>query len=111
MLPEKLEERLIEILKKQTGIQNIKPETELHEVYADSLDKVEVVLAIEGEYGLELPEDFDKRLEEYAARRNGRDMPPKPSVQDMADYLRETNPVKPSALGRAVEESIRKLLR
>jgi acyl carrier protein len=107
MLPDKLEERLIEILKEQTGLQDIKPETELHKVYTDSLDKVEVILAIEGEYGLELPDSFEKGLEDYAAgRRTNR-----PTVKDMADYLRETNPIKPSAFGKAAEESVRKLLR
>lgn len=108
MLPDKLEERLIEILKNQTGSLDIKPETELHKVYAhsDSLDRVEVILAIESEYCLELPKDFEKNLEEYAAKKHTK----RSTVQDMADYLRETNPVKPSALGKATEESVRRLL-
>ncbi len=56
MILEKIKAIIVEQLNVDPG--EIKPETNLmKDLEADSLDAVEIILAIEDEYGIEIPDD------------------------------------------------------
>jgi len=54
-------ERIVEIIAEQLGLEDtdhIKPTTSLLEdLDADSLDAVEIIMALEDEYGVEIPDE------------------------------------------------------
>lgn len=73
-----LSARLDDILVEQLGIDKgqAKPSDTLEELGADSLDTVELVMAFEEEFNIEIS---DENLEQ--------DLAPNPSVQAVDDYL------------------------
>lgn len=67
-------ERVINIIANYLDAQteDIKPNTELRELTLDSLDWVEIIIALEDEFGIDVPDDdFDKLI----------------TIQDIADYF------------------------
>lgn len=68
-------EKLVEIIVEQLGVDPsvITPETDLvKDLEADSLDAVEIIMAMEGEYDIEIP---DEEAENFR------------TVQDILDYV------------------------
>ena len=59
-----IEERVIKILSQQLGIDNdiIHPEKTIQDLWADSLDYVEIVMAIEEEFGIEINDEEGEKL-------------------------------------------------
>ncbi len=71
------EERLIEIISHQLGIDtdNVTPDASfMEDLGADSLDTVELVMALEEEFDLEIPDSDAEKIQ---------------TVQDALDYLDE----------------------
>lgn len=71
------EERLIEIIAQQLGIDsdNVTPDASfMEDLGADSLDTVELVMALEEEFDLEIPDSDAEKIQ---------------TVQDALDYLDE----------------------
>ncbi|MDE0638673.1 MAG: acyl carrier protein [Candidatus Poribacteria bacterium] len=71
------EERLIEIIAHQLGIDanNVTPDASfMEDLGADSLDTVELVMALEEEFDLEIPDSDAEKIQ---------------TVQDALDYLDE----------------------
>ncbi|RKU31991.1 acyl carrier protein [Candidatus Poribacteria bacterium] len=71
------EERLIEIIAHQLGIEadNVTPDASfMEDLGADSLDTVELVMALEEEFDLEIPDSDAEKIQ---------------TVQDALDYLDE----------------------
>ena len=71
------EERLIEIIAHQLGIEagNVTPDASfMEDLGADSLDTVELVMALEEEFELEIPDSDAEKIQ---------------TVQDALDYLDE----------------------
>lgn len=71
------EERLIEIIAHQLGIdaKNVTPDASfMEDLGADSLDTVELVMALEEEFDLEIPDSDAEKIQ---------------TVQDALDYLDE----------------------
>ena len=71
------EERLIEIIADQLGIaaKNVTPDASfMEDLGADSLDTVELVMALEEEFDLEIPDSDAEKIQ---------------TVQDALDYLDE----------------------
>ena len=71
------EERLIEIIAHQLGINvdNVTPDASfMEDLGADSLDQVELVMALEEEFDLEIPDSDAEKIQ---------------TVQDALDYLDE----------------------
>ncbi len=71
------EERLIEIIAEQLGIaaKNVTPDASfMEDLGADSLDTVELVMALEEEFDLEIPDSDAEKIQ---------------TVQDALDYLDE----------------------
>lgn len=71
------EERLIEIIANQLGIaaDNVTPDASfMEDLGADSLDTVELVMALEEEFDLEIPDSDAEKIQ---------------TVQDALDYLDE----------------------
>lgn len=68
-------EKLVEIIVEQLGVDpsEITPETDLgKDLEADSLDAVEIIMAMEGEYDIEIP---DEEAEKFR------------TVQDILSYV------------------------
>lgn len=60
-----LEERIKEIIAEQLGVkkEEIKPESSfVDDLGADSLDTVEVVMALEEEFGIEIPDEDAEKI-------------------------------------------------
>ena len=73
----KNQERLIEIISNQLGIsaENVTPDASfMEDLGADSLDTVELVMALEEEFDLEIPDSDAEKIQ---------------TVQDALDYLDE----------------------
>ncbi len=71
------EERLIEIISNQLGVgsDNVTPDASfMEDLGADSLDTVELVMALEEEFDLEIPDSDAEKIQ---------------TVQDALDYLDE----------------------
>ncbi len=71
------EERLIEIIAHQLGVdaKNVTPDSSfMEDLGADSLDTVELVMALEEEFDLEIPDSDAEKIQ---------------TVQDALDYLDE----------------------
>lgn len=71
------QERLIEIIAHQLGIDadNVTPDSSfMEDLGADSLDQVELVMALEEEFDLEIPDSDAEKIQ---------------TVQDALDYLDE----------------------
>ena len=71
------EERLIEIIANQLGVasDNVTPDASfMEDLGADSLDTVELVMALEEEFDLEIPDSDAEKIQ---------------TVQDALDYLDE----------------------
>ena len=72
-----IEEKVKEIIVKQLGVSEseVTPEASfINDLGADSLDTVELVMAFEEEFGLEIPDEEAEKLE---------------TVQHAIDYLKE----------------------
>ena len=65
--------RVKKILSKQLGIdeQKISEETNIHDLGADSLDKVEIILAVEKEFAIKVPKEISVKMN---------------TVKDIVDY-------------------------
>ena len=60
-----VEEKVKEIIAEQLGVkkEEIKPESSfIDDLGADSLDKVEVVMALEKEFGIEIPDEEAEKI-------------------------------------------------
>ena len=68
------QERLIEIIAKQLGVEedNVTPDASFDDLGADSLDKVELVMALEEELDIEIPDSDAEKIQ---------------TVQDALSYL------------------------
>ncbi len=72
-----LEERVIEIIADQLGVEKekVKPEAKfVDDLGADSLDVVELIMAFEEEFGIEIPDEDAEKIQ---------------TVQDVINYLKE----------------------
>lgn len=72
--------RIVEILVTQLGVEkaDVTPATTLGELGADSLDDVEIIMAFEEEFDLEIP---DEHAEKLSPDHNG------PTVRSIESYL------------------------
>ena len=56
--------KVIDIVSEQLGVRKdeVKPESNLDDLGADSLDQVEIVMALEEEFGIEIPDAAAEKL-------------------------------------------------
>jgi len=63
-------DRICEIIAEQLGVdaEEITPDTNLiRDLEADSLDAVEIIMAIEDEYGIEIPDEDAEQFQQVSA--------------------------------------------
>ena len=70
-------EKIREIIVEQLGVEESKVEPDTHlmkDLEADSLDAVEIIMAIEEEYGIEIPDEDAEKFQQ---------------VSDLVDFVEE----------------------
>lgn len=61
--PTLVEQRVIKIVTEQLGVQDVSPDsTYIDDLGADSLDTVELVMALEEEFNIEIPDEASQQI-------------------------------------------------